>query len=256
MEVAIGLGLLLTAGVAAWRTARGRLRQHHLMRLCHRAGLRFLPAGAEEAPWLPFRWAVSGRWLRAENLVWDPRDPEVRAFDLLVEDAHRPSEPSAGPVGVRRRSCAVAAVAASCPRLLVRSERFADAIARPLLGDEIDLDLEAFNRRFRVWSEDRGFAIAFCDQRMMRAMLALPSRTAVAACEDRILLFGPELSPGGVVSLLEAARALRDAVPGVLGSLFPPRPERSPYEGRWLQGHWSREPIGSGEPDASAPETG
>jgi hypothetical protein len=43
-----------------------------------------------------------------------------------------------------------------------------------ILGEEIRLELEEFDRRFRVDCGDRRFAFAFLDQRMMEALLALP----------------------------------------------------------------------------------
>jgi len=44
--------------------------------------------------------------------------------------------------------------------------------------------------------------------------------------------------------LFEAARAMRRAVPAVVAGLYPPRPAKGRHEDRWLQGHWSPDPIG------------
>jgi len=116
-----------------------------------------------------------------------------------------------------------------------------------LTGEDIALELEAFNRRFHVRGIDRRFAVAFCDQMMMQALLALPSGVSIAVNEDRMLLRSATLPPAQVLLLLEAARAIARRVPPVVASLYPPRPSKGPHEDRWLQGHWSPEPIGEGE---------
>jgi hypothetical protein len=44
-----------------------------------------------------------------------------------------------------------------------------DDLAGAVGGQEVRLELEEFDRRFRVQSEDGRFAVAFLDQRMMEA---------------------------------------------------------------------------------------
>ena len=120
-------------------------------------------------------------------------------------------------------------------------------------GADIEMELEAFNRRFVVRADDRRLAVAFCDQRMMQAMLALPRGVTIAVNEDRLLLRAAELPPAAMLLLFEAARALARAVPSVLPALYPPRPAKGRHEDRWLQGHWSPEPVGDDEPAAQGP---
>ena len=93
-------------------------------------------------------------------------------------------------------------------------------------------------------ANDRRFAVAFCDQRMMRALMGLPPGVMVAVNEDRLLLRAKELSSAQVLLLFEAARAIGRAVPRVVAGLYPPRPSKGRHEDRWLQGRWSPEPIG------------
>jgi hypothetical protein len=234
-------GLVAIAGDAVWRARRRHARQRRLMHLADRAGLRFAAVDPDgDTAWLPFRWALEGTWLAAENLV-SYRDDDVLAFDLVLE------EPVSASEGRPRRSwhsCAAVPIEAACPPMLIRPQQPVDGLAEAFTGPALDLDLEAFNRRFTVRCDDRRFAVACCDQRMIRAILTLPPGVAVATNEDRLLLLADELPPPQVVLLLEAARRVRDAVPPVLTSLYPPRPARSPFEERWLQGRWSPDPIG------------
>jgi hypothetical protein len=249
MEVLLWLIALLVVGaIGAWRALRARSRQRSLMLLCQRAGLRFSPVDLHGASaWMPFRWVLRGNWAGAENVIAYDGD-DVHAFDVLVEewssrdDVSPPQE---------RYTCAVVPLESGCPRMLIRPHQTIDGLADAFTGAAIDLDLDAFNRRFTVRADDRRFAVAFCDQRMMHAIMRVPAGIGVATNEDRMLLFGAELKPAQMLLLLEAARKIRDAVPPVVVDLYPPRPPKSPYEDRWLQGRWSPDPVSRDDTGAS-----
>lgn len=247
-------GAVLAVGAfGAWRARRRRGRARQLMLLCRRADLEFSPIDPfPDTLWLPFRWLGDGRWSRAENVVWNRAEGDgVRAFDLLIEQPSPDEEVPARPV--RRYACAVVALPFGCPRLEVRPGDAVAQVTDAFTGSDVGLELDAFNRRFRVRSDDRRFAVAFCDQRMMRAMLGLPSGVTIAVNEDRMLLRARGLPPAEVLLLFEAARAMRCAVPAVVADLYPPRPAKGRHEDRWLQGYWSAGPIGD---DAEAPTAG
>jgi hypothetical protein len=50
-----------------------------------------------------------------------------------------------------------------------------DDLADAFAGNELRLELEDFNRRFSVKSEDERFAVAFLDQRMTRPYSGSPT---------------------------------------------------------------------------------
>ena len=239
--IALALGV---AAVAVWRFQRRRDRARQLMLLCQRASLEFSTFDPfPDTLWLPFRLFGRGPGRGTENVVWNGDDGEdARAFDFWFEE--RRNEDSM-PV-VRRFSCALAALPFACRRLEVAPRGIADGVSELIEGDdlELELELEAFNRRFNVRADDRRFAVAFLDQRMMRAMMTLPPGITVLVNEDRMLLIASLLPAAEVLLLLEAARAIRRHVPSVVASLYPPRPMKGPHEDRWLQGRWSPEPIG------------
>lgn len=246
--------VMVASVVAAWRARRHRGRARGLMLLCRRADLEYSPIDPfPDTLWLPFRWLGEGRWARSENVVWNRAEgDDVRAFDLTIEE---PPGREDLPGSSRRYSCATVALPFGCPRLEIVPRDVLDDAADAFGGSDIEFELEAFNRRFRVRSPDRRFAVAFCDQRMMRAMLGLPPGVTVAVNEDRMLVRASILPPAEVLLLFEAARAMRRLVPPVVASLYPPRPAKGRHEDRWLQGHWSPEPIGDdvgGPPAAEA----
>ncbi len=233
------------AALAVWRTVRGRDRARQIMLACHRAGLEFSPIDPfPDTLWLPFRWLGEGRWSRADNVVWNRAEgDDVRAFDLSLEEV--PAGDGA-PRVVHRYTCAVVTLPFGCPRLEITPH---DGVRELLDAADVELELEAFNRRFRVRSDDRRFAVSFCDQRMMRALMGLPPGVTIVVNEDRLLLRVAPLSAPEVLLLFEAARAIRRSVPPVVAALYPPRPAVGRHERRWLQGRWSPEPIGD---DAAA----
>ncbi|MEO8477875.1 MAG: hypothetical protein ABI572_12625 [Actinomycetota bacterium] len=228
--------------VAAWRARHRRDRQRQLMLLCTRASLEFSTFDPfSDTTWLPFRLFGRGTSRGTENVVWNDHDgDDARAFDYWLEE--RTGEDRM-PV-IRRFSCAIVALPFACRRLDVAPHGVADEVRELVGGERLDLELESFNRRFDVRADDRRFAVAFLDQRMMRATMTLPPRISILVNEDRMLLISSLLPAGEVLLLLEAARAMRRHVPQVVASLYPPRPTKGPHEDRWLQGRWSPEPIG------------
>ena len=231
---AVGLARLV------WRLRRGLSRERRLMLLCQRAGLDFAAMDLfETTAWLPF--PMFGRTNHGtENVVWErERGFDIRAFDFWYEDAS-----DERPVASRRRlTCAVVPLGTSGRRLRVAPRDLDDEVRAVLGLHEIELELEEFNRRFAVQTEDERFAIAFLEQRMMEAILALPAGVTLDVNEDVILLTAPELPAEQVLRLYDAAVAIHERIPHSLASLFPPRPTEGKYEDRWLQGHWTPDPT-------------
>jgi hypothetical protein len=186
--------------------------------------------------WLPFAMFGHER-SGTENVVWDRRrGSSIRVFDLWYED---PSDDGAR----RRLTCAVVPLGVAAAPLRIEPRGLVDG-ARDLLGaPDLRMDLESFNRRFVVDAADARFAVAFLEQRMMEALLSLPEGVTVETNEDVLLVRAPLLPPEKVLRLYDAAVELHERIPRSLPSLFPPRPERGPHEGRWLQGRWSAEPT-------------
>ncbi len=233
-------GIVVALVVGWWRLRRGTARQRKLMLLCRRAGLDFAPVDLfADTAWLPF--PMFGRPRHGtENVVWERRrGTDLRAFDYWYED---PSPDR--PVSPRRRlTCAVMPLGASAPQLQIAPRDLDDDLMALAGLGEIELELERFNRRFAVRAEDERFAVAFLEQRMMEALLALPDGVAVDVNEDTVLLSAPELPAEQVLRLYDAAVAIHGRIPRSLPSLFPPRPTEGPHEDRWLQGHWSSRPT-------------
>jgi hypothetical protein len=236
------LGAAAVAGVVFWwKRVRGASRQRRLMLLCDRAGLDFAPLDLQGASvWLPF--PMFGRERSgAENVVWQrERGFEIRVFDFWYEDPATQDRPAPAR---KRLTCGVVPLAASAPRLRVSPRDLAAEVREAIGLREIELELERFNRRFVVETQDQRFAIAFLEQRMMEGLLALPDGVTAETHDHVLLLSASELPAEQVLLLYDTAVAIHRRIPRSLASLYPPRPARGPHEGRWLQGHWSAEPT-------------
>ena len=212
------------------------------MLLCQHAGLDFAPLDLRlDTAWLPFPMFGHPKH-GTENVVWDRRSGEdVHTFDLWYVD---PADERGG--GARRTlTCAVVPLRSSCPRLRVAPRDVVDDVAPAFGGEEVRLELEVFDRRFRVETDDVRFAFAFLDQRLMEAFLALPEGVTADVNEDVLLLWAPRMPTEQVLVLFDTAVAIGRRIPRVVSNLFPPRPERGAHERRWLQGRWSPESTGS-----------
>jgi hypothetical protein len=240
MEWLLVLLVVAAALAEAWRRLRrGASRQRRLMLLCDRAGLAFEPVDLHvDTAWLPFPMFGSARH-GTENVVWDRNEgDDVRAFDFWYQE-----ETDERPLGNRHRlTCAVVPLRSSCPRLRVVPRDLASDLGA--LGHEVHLELDAFEHRFRVEADDPRFAVAFLDQRLMEAFLALPDDVSAEVHEDTMLLWAPVMPAERVLVLVDTALEMRRRIPRVVSSLFPPRPVRGSHEVRWMQGHWSAEATG------------
>ena len=246
LALAVGAVGALVGGWRAWHRDR---RQRTLLAACWRSGLRFSVLDPfPDTVWLPFPVFAPAVNPVATNVVWDRRDESVRAFDLSVDAVSAERE---GLSDRRWMSCAVVALPFSCPCITIASRSASDPAGLGAPGTEVSLELEAFDRRFRVVSVDARAAVAFCDQRMMRTLMALPLEVTIHVEEQVMLLVAPLLEPAEVLVLLETARGLGSAVPTVVASLYPPRPAAGPHEDRWLQGHWSATPTTGSPPVGS-----
>jgi len=238
--VIVGSALAVVSIRARARTSR----QRALLQLCADAGLAcsvFDPY--PDTMLLPFRVFGWGGAHGIENVVWDgSEDHAIRVFDLWIQP--QPDE------GRRTMTCGVVPLPFAVPQIALLTKGQVDPSGEPVVGDVVHLELDAFEQRFEVRAADPRAAVALLDQRMMAALLRLPIHVTIHVHEDAMLVVASPLEPAEMLVLFTCANALRDRVPPVLTSLYPPRPSEGPYERRWTQGSWSPAPTSA---DAAEP---
>ena len=170
---------------------------------------------------------------------------EIRMFDLevmtqvdepgLSPGSHRPlatlvartvpEDRIAGHVVMERWECALVRAGAECRRLAVSPEGVLSMLADLAVMPDQDVELEAFNRAFEVRADDRAFASAFLDARMVSFLTERALGCLVEAVGNRILVARPadELPDDGE-ALMDLAFGVADRVPNAVTALYPPLP--------------------------------
>ena len=117
-------------------------------------------------------------------------------------------------------TCVLVPAPAEWPRLAVLPERLESRVLDAVASRDVQLELEAFNRTFEVRAEDRRFASALLDARMMDWLLSLPAGSGFEI-RDRTLLFHvPRRLDSNIGGALETTQSFLDRVPSVVSSLY------------------------------------
>lgn len=121
-----------------------------------------------------------------------------------------------------RFSCAMAWFDADCPHLALEKEGFFSRLADKIGFRDIEFESEEFNRAWQVSSDDRRFASAFVDARMMEWLLAEGDIASYEVLGPMLLCSVDRLKPAEFENLLEVLRRFKAKVPDVVASLYPP----------------------------------
>lgn len=214
---------LYVGGIALVTLYRKFSRRSAVEREARRLGLSFSrrdPFRVLDADFHPFlRFGKLPGTQRVENVVWGVRDGrEVRAFDY-----RRPAEDEI------RYSCAMVRIPDGWPSLLVRRHGPLD-VARNAAGlQRIEFELEEFNRRFEVRSDDRRLASAVIDQRMIGWLLESDPALGFQLQEGWLLAWMPQLPPDELERTLTTVEGFHERIPRAVWSLYgdgsPARPD-------------------------------
>jgi hypothetical protein len=215
------LFVLVAAGVVAYQYYARRQRREAFATFAAQHGFVYHqqdPFGLLDEP---FRLFSKGDGRGIENVLdglW--QDVPVRAFDYWYY------EESSSSKGGRSKSyyrfdCVIAPIDAACSPLTIDRENLFTRLADHLALDDIQFELDEFNRAFNVKGGDRAFATAFCDQRMMRWLLANAGSCGFELVGDRVLAFCRKMDVEALPVLLATMSGFRDQVPSVVYSLYP-----------------------------------
>ena len=174
--------------------ARARLRHSSTDRF----GLRELPFSMLARLTPP--WKIG-------NILWGRWEGrEVTLFDVWSGGRHLgPSEGSAAGHAYR---CVVTSFPAAWPSLVVEPERLASQLADAVSTADIEFESGAFNRRFDVRCDDRRFATAFLDARLIAWLLSLEDVWGFEIGSGLVLAYGELHDVQESTSALSTVRAL------------------------------------------------
>lgn len=227
------IALLVAAflGIVAftwWSMAAAARRREALAALALREGLHFSIEDPLGLLWYPFRLFTRGDGQGVEHVVhgtWN--DIRVAAFDFWFYDETTDSKGGRHRL-YRRFSCALAEVDAALGALVIGRESVLSRVADAVGFDDIVFESDAFNRTFEVRCDDRRFASAFVDPRMMAWLLSADPRLSFATGGRWLLVTAPRQPAEGFPWLLGVLREFHARMPRVIPSLFPLTPGGTP----------------------------
>jgi hypothetical protein len=216
------VAVCLVLGIALVQWALQQRRREDLAEVAARHGLQHShvdPFGCTRVAFPLFR---KGDGRVAENVVWRDRADglPIRAFDFSYYTEHRDE---AGNVVRNHKhfSCVMAQVDGAWPDLSITKEGILEkALDLVGLGD-IQLESDAFNRRFALRSPDRRFAVTFVDARMIDFLLSTDAQLAFHVKGRWVLIASDPVSPELVPALLRVGEAFVEHIPRVVYELWP-----------------------------------
>lgn len=220
MELFI-LAALVAIGVGIYKLVAAQKRREAFFRLANRLGFTYSREGPEGIVHLPFALFREGDGRGVENvLAGTVENRPVRLFDYWYYDEHTDSD------GDRHRSyerfsCATTTIAASGPPLVLKREGFLSRLADHAGFRDIELESEEFNRRYELKCDDRRFAVALVDARMIQWLLDHGEECRYEVVGDRLLCATKRCPPDRMPWVLDQLHAFRDHVPSVVGELYP-----------------------------------
>lgn len=210
MFVAIA-GLVITYAIYAYKKNQARIAS--LVALCRSNGWQFHPHDPFD---LPRRWPGTpfdaGYDRRAQNVVTGEHNGHpLVAFDYSYKEDSRDSD---GDRRTRTYCFAVVALGMPCalPEVHVAPEGVLSRLGKVLGMQDIELESEDFNRRFRVRSPKPKLATDVLTPRTMETMLAAGAISFRTVGSDIVGYESGQLQP---VELLRHAHVLSAVIAGV-----------------------------------------
>jgi hypothetical protein len=231
LAVCVAIGAVLVPWLAQHRGGAS------LPAVAARHGLEHSAVDPIGSPRVAFPLFRKGDGRQVKNVVWRTRPDGLatRAFDFSYyietkddfEQVHRTHT---------HFTCVMAQVDGAWPEVSITREGIIErALDLVGLGD-IELESEAFNRRFALRSPDRRFAVTLVDARMIDFLLSTEARFAFCVKGRWVLLVSDPVRPPLVPALMRVAETFVEHVPRVVYELWP-----SPF--RDDQGH----PLSAGD---------
>jgi len=206
----VGIPAVAAAAYYSWRQDQRRRQQ--LMTWARKNGYAFVD---EDDRWCE-RWNGDpfgeGDHRRAKNIITGTAKAPFAAFDYTYQ-THSSDGRGGRTTTTHHYAVTALEMAAFLPTLQVTPENVLTRIGHSLGLDDIDLESEDFNRRFRVHASDRKFASDVLTPRTMQALLARPTIGWRISGTDILTWAEGRLSPLDVTKALSTLELVVDGIP-------------------------------------------
>jgi hypothetical protein len=213
----VGLG----AAIAYLVYLDKKRRREMFMWVADKLGLRYDEEDPYDTVDLPFDLFQQGNRRGVENVLsGEDAGVPVRLFDYYYQVRHSDGRGGTS-TSTYRFSCCIGEIDADCPHLVVEREGAFSFIARHLGFHDIEFESDEFNRAFKINCEDKKFAFAMIDARMMQWLMEEGAVAEYETMGPLVLCYTDRCKPDEYENLLEVFRRYRAHVPSVLASLYP-----------------------------------
>ena len=166
--------------------------------------------------------SLCGRWdgnpfgegdhRRAENVVTGTAKAPFSAFDYSFQ-THSSNGRGGSTTTTHRYSVTALQLPGFLPVLQVTPESMLTRVGHAFGLDDIDLESEDFNRKFRVHASDRKFASDCLTPRTMQALLARPEASWRISGNDILTWAQGRMEPASVLEDLATLQLVVDGIP-------------------------------------------
>ena len=217
MDVTTLLVIVALIGLGVWLVQdwyRRRVERIH-RQVATDVGLSYSPRDTHGLVTLPFAFFQREGRHRAAHVMSNPLDPHLaQVFEHTLTAKDNRSRLYA--------TCVLINAGGWWPHLQLGPEGPLAGLARLLGVRDIEVESEEFNRRFRITCDDRRFASALIDPRIMDWLLAEgTSDLRIELMGDWALCTVDRLKATAMPGLLAFAHRFREHIPPVVYELYP-----------------------------------
>ena len=228
LDVALVVGAVAIVAVAAIAALRRSQRPGKVAAVAAGKGLSYSSGDPFSSTSIAFALFCEGDGREVLNVVWAEggagasagRPSPTHVFDYGFYRIHRDR------YGREVKSwhwftCAMAEPGGTFPTLRVQDMTVVGKVLEHFGGEPITFESEEFNETFRVTSEDRRFASALIDPRMMEFLLQTKGAVSFETRGRYVLLASHQLAPDELPILLGLADEFVRRIPTVVWDLYP-----------------------------------
>ena len=208
--------------VSYFRYRARQARIHAVAALAQRIGFTFSPDDVERVVDMPFKLFSEGDRRRVELVISGTHSGlPLRLFDYWYYDNNSNGQGGQSR-SYHRFTCALLTLPVACPPLRLAHEDFLTRLGDHLGFNDVELEYDEFNRRFRVKCGEQKFAFALLDGQMMQWLLEADTFDSVEVVGPWVLLAAAQLDPPRWLDLGTWLDQFHAHVPPVVYTTYPP----------------------------------
>jgi len=202
-----------------YRARQARIRQ--VRALAQRIGFTFSVDDTERLVDMPFALFTKGDGRTLDLVVGGTHNGlPLHMFDFMYYETHSDGR------GNRSRSyyrftCAVLQIPAACPPLCLSHEDFLTRLGSHIGFHDVELEYDAFNKRFRVKCNEQKFAFTLLDGGMMQWLLDQDRFEHLEVIGPWVLLARDQLPPSAWTNLAVWLDGFHAHVPPLVYTSYP-----------------------------------